>query len=102
MIRLIQVALLAAMLSGCVSSRRSADLELLVGRWKNCTITSYVSQRKGGVERNLAAEQAFFACRTEEEAIAAQFATDADMYLSALRIIATQKATMKSQLLAAG
>lgn len=95
---------LAAALAGCVSDQpqRHAALDAELSRWDNCAVSVYVSNRKAGQEKNLAAENAFLACRTEENAIMARFTSDPEFYFAAAGQFAKRKATAKAGLMSAG
>jgi hypothetical protein len=94
---------LALVVSGCVSSAaphispQEAKAKQLNGQYTYCTFKAYTDYRKTASDKNMAAEQAFQACATEEQALIT-FAADAGLPSS---VVPNLRASLKHDFISA-
>lgn len=91
---------LAATLAGCATGQPTGPsaLERLGERWKACITPSFNDAVRKGAERNYAAETAFMACKSEEDAMIAVYSDDFESLLRNQRRMSALRAGVKARL----
>ena len=92
------VVLVCLAVAGCAAreDQTVSDIKSARQAWLGCVLASYSHAVKRTPDRNLAAEQAFISCQTEERSIYAL--ASPDIYLEAVSKFSAVKADVKQKL----